>query len=371
MPKPRGSVPASVDFTVEGKSVVGAEQTVTATITGGKSDYAGDLVLRVEGSAVMGVVAQIPAGEKVVLTFSYIASQVGNNTLTLWTKSKKGKQIQGSKTVDISTLVVDNDGENNTGIIESNNGRTGNVKLEGRTLYKDGKWNTLCLPFNLTDEQMADSPLAGATVMELDVEGEEDGSYKTRLDSDGTLYLSFTKVSEITAGTPYIVKWDKDNEYDNAAPPTRDVNSPVFAGVTLSKDFNDYESKDGKVQFLGRYSARTYSAQERSVLLLGADNTLYYPQPDYTDTTDPKYSSIGACRAYFKMSSAAPIRAFRLNFSDQQGSEGSEAGIVTLSADYNGQKGGNERYYDLQGRQLSGKPARKGVYVSNGKLMRY
>ncbi len=38
------------------------------------------------------------------------------------------------------------------------------MTLADRTLYKDGAWNTICLPFDVT---IADSPLAGATVMKL------------------------------------------------------------------------------------------------------------------------------------------------------------------------------------------------------------
>lgn len=43
-----------------------------------------------------------------------------------------------------------------------------NVTLDGRTLYRDGDWNTLCLPFGMTSDQIASSPLAGATIKELD-----------------------------------------------------------------------------------------------------------------------------------------------------------------------------------------------------------
>ena len=74
------------------------------------------------------------------------------------------------------------------------------VTLADRTLYKDGAWNTLCLPFDV--DNFSDTPLEGATV-------------KTLASSDfnnGTLTLNFSDAvggdlqsPTIQAGKPYIV----------------------------------------------------------------------------------------------------------------------------------------------------------------------
>jgi len=352
VPIPANTTPASVTFAVSGESSTGSEQTVAATVTGGTGDYSGDLVLRVNGSAVMGQIAHIPAGEAVVLNYSYIPSYVGDNTITLWTHRSNGSQITGEGTVGINTLVIDNDGSKNTGLIEKNDESTTNVKLAGRTLYKDGDWNTLCLPFNVALEG---SPLEGATVMTLDVENKEsDGeTYKTRFESDGTLHLSFVSASTLTAGTPYIIKW---NAGDN-------ITEPVFTNVTLSKDLYNSVSNDGKVQFLGLYATKTYTVEDKSTLLLGGDNTLYYPQPDLTDTENPKYPSIGACRAYFALNGITAgdpvngIRAFTLNFGDTNGiKEIDDLTICNLRFDA-------DTWYTLDGRRLQGKPTTKGLYI--------
>lgn len=341
VPIPANTTPASVAFAVSGESATGAEQTVTATVTGGTGDYSGDIVLRVNGSAVMGQIAYIPAGESVTLNFSYIPSYVGDNTLTLWTHRSSGSQITGTETVSISTLVIDDDGSNNTGLIEKNDGRTTNVKLDGRTLYKDGDWNTLCLPFNLT---LTGSVLAGAEARTL----------STASLSDGVLTLNFGEpVDELTAGTPYIIKWSAGT----------DITDPVFSGVTLSKDFNDFESSDGKVQFLGCYAAQTYTAEDKNTLLLGADNTLYYPQPDLTDAENPQYPSIGACRAYFEVSDVATARSIVMNFGDA-------TGIVDVDADLKESGISNplqRDWYTLDGRLLQGKPTAKGLYIYGGR----
>ena len=81
-------------------------------------------------------------------------------------------------------------------------GEEHDVGLSGRTLYCDGSWNTLCLPFSVSD--LSGTPLAAATIMELDTETET-GVHRTGF-CDGTLYLNFKRANSIEAGRPYIVK---------------------------------------------------------------------------------------------------------------------------------------------------------------------
>ena len=73
-------------------------------------------------------------------------------------------------------------GSKNSDIIRGYNSRTVDVTLQDRTLYKDGDWNTLCLPFDVT---LAGSSLEGAEVMALD--GTNSGV------SNGTLNLNFDR----------------------------------------------------------------------------------------------------------------------------------------------------------------------------------
>ena len=60
------------------------------------------------------------------------------------------------------------------------------MTLSGRTLYKDGRWNTLCLPFDVT---ISGSPLDGDGV---DVRTLSSSEFNN---SDGTLTLDFTPAS--------------------------------------------------------------------------------------------------------------------------------------------------------------------------------
>ena len=90
--------------------------------------------------------------------------------------------------------------EHNSSIITNNNGQTWNVTFSGRTIYSDGDWNTLCLPFNMSESQIASSPLAGYTIKSLD-------GTQSNLDGNGKLTLRFNNATTIEAGRPYIVKW--------------------------------------------------------------------------------------------------------------------------------------------------------------------
>ena len=97
-------------------------------------------------------------------------------------------------------LTLADNREDNSTIIANNNGQTRNVTFSGRTIYSDGDWNTLCLPFDMSAEQIASSPLAGYTIKALD-------GTQSNLDSNGKLTLRFNTATTIEAGRPYIVKW--------------------------------------------------------------------------------------------------------------------------------------------------------------------
>jgi len=99
------TLPTSVSFSVSGTPTVGYEQTVIASVTGNSVDYYGNLILRVDGVAVMGKSVEIPAGKTVDVTFAYIPSEAGEDILTLWDSKSGGTQISGSNTI----IVVSSD----------------------------------------------------------------------------------------------------------------------------------------------------------------------------------------------------------------------------------------------------------------------
>ncbi len=133
----------------------------------------------------------------------------------------------------ITTLTLGNMTDNEADIATA--GATGdiyNVTLSGRTIYVDGDWNTLTLPFSLTAAEIAASPLAELTIKELN--GSTSG-----LDGDGKLTLNFTDATTIEAGKPYIARWKSDAEYDLLISNKADWDA--FADAVNGG--NDYEGK--------------------------------------------------------------------------------------------------------------------------------
>ena len=249
---------------------------------------------------------------------------------TVYVQSVKGNNTSEWSSINFTTRLYLYDDQDNNAVLTTYNGQTVNVTLQDRTLYKDGKWNTLCLPFNLVLEG---SPLAGADVRALD---------NANLTA-GTLTLNFTtnSITELVAGTPYIIKWASGDNIVN----------PVFNNVTIDKTDPKFTSTDGKVEFHGTYASNSFTKENRSILFLGSDNTLYWPQAG---------AHIGAQRAYFKLlDSSAPVRAFNLNFGDEA------TGIHEMAT-------GNSRktatgWYSLDGMRREGKPSVRGIYIHNGR----
>ena len=151
------------------------------------------------------------------------------------------------------------------------------VTFDGLTLYKDGTWNTLCLPFgidDITELNWNNEPiwpqLYDATLMELDVDGyynndgnlwpgniNYDGYHQTSLADDGTLYLNFKVATSIEAGKPYLIKWASGESVVN----------PTFSGVNIAgATTSNVTSGDGKVIFKGTYKAVTSSIEEISLV---------------------------------------------------------------------------------------------------------
>ena len=132
------------------------------------------------------------------------------------------------------------------------------------------------------------------------------------------------------------------------------VVNPLFQNVTVSAAApTPVESSDGAVRFVGSYSPVSLDANDKSVLYLGAANTLYYPNADMT---------LGSCRALFRLNGAsAQVRDINLNF-DEQGTQTkighTEITEITERAN---------AWYTINGVKLEGKPTQKGLYIYGNK----
>jgi hypothetical protein len=224
------------------------------------------------------------------------------------------------------------------------------VTLRGRTLYKDGSWNTICLPFDvdLTDEN---GLLYGADARKLNsasITGDEANGH--------TLHLTFgDAVTELKAGVPYIIKWP---EGDN-------ITDPVFTGKAISNtEPTTVTSQDGMVSFIGTYGTVSLAANDKSNIYFGSANKLFWPDQNVT---------IGAFRAYFKINENDAVNAKGItNMVIDFGENGEIAtGINEAAADSSlfTPHSSLSEWHTVDGIRLSGKPSKKGMYIHNGKTV--
>lgn len=165
------------------------------------------------------------------------------------------------------------------------------VDLKNRTLYKDGYWNTLTLPFSLSAEKLATTCLAGA-----DIRTFKSASWDA---TNHALTVNFSTSNEgkIEAGVPCIIRW---GEPDNA--PGGTIENPSFTNVTVDlwdqedldedenpEDADKYETESGGLRFQALIAPVLLSAQSKS-LLLGGENKFYKPS---------RSIYVYATRAYF------------------------------------------------------------------------
>ena len=255
---------------------------------------------------------------------------------------------QGRTLWPVTAISLSDNASNNTAVTKLNGVNSLNVTLSDRTLYKDGAWNTLCLPF---DVNTTSAPLSGDGVTAMVLDAANSGV------SGSTLTLNFDAApATIPAGTPFIIKWNNTGTT---------IEEPEFTGVTISNATNNANSSDGKVSFKGTNAPMAFTEENKSILFLSTANTLYYPKSG---------ASIKAQRAYFQLNGieagdpTSPVKEFRLNFN------GDEEATPLLSPEGDeveaSPRGGLEGViYDLSGRKVANGqwPTANGIYIKNGK----
>ncbi|MCR4808791.1 MAG: tyrosine-protein phosphatase [Prevotella sp.] len=226
-------------------------------------------------------------------------------------------------------LCLFDDSDNNEDIINKFNNTWCNITLKGRTFYQDGKWNTVCLPFDVT---LADSPLADATAKSLE----------NATITGTTVRLTFgDAVETLEAGTPYIIKWKDLGE--NAR-----IINPVFKNVYIDTTKRNF--RNDNVAFNGYYDA-FYIDESLSY------SNLYYMTANsiLIRTGEPRIMK--AFRAYFLFSEdALESREIVIDFGDSD-----STGLTTVGV--NDKDGA---WYTTAGVRIA-QPTQKGIYVKNGR----
>ena len=180
-------------------------------------------------------------------------------------------------------LLALKDDASNSALINTYNGQTTSVALMGRTLHRDGTWNSLCLPFTIKDINQ-NSPLKNATVKTLDE--------ATFDEATGTLTLKFSpnSIQKINAGWPYIVCWDGES---NAG--LEDLQSPVFKDVKIdNQEIWPLPAVNNTIaSFIGVYDPLVIAKSgDKQKLYIDADNTVCYPEMSF---------NINPFRAYIQL----------------------------------------------------------------------
>jgi hypothetical protein len=154
-----------------------------------------------------------------------------------------------------------------------------------RKLYKDGYYNTLCLPFDqsVADLAVETNPLYGFTIYEFD------GATKI---GEAQLDISVTVTDHIDAGVPYLLEWPtRTNEV---------LTSLEFKGVTITTDEGRTIGGPDEVQFVGNISTTGENGMEngnRNHLFIGANNELFWPNTS---------NGLKGFRAHFEVPASGP-----------------------------------------------------------------
>lgn len=218
--------------------------------------------------------------------------------------------------------------EDEANIVEASN--NANVTLK-RTLY-DGGWNTLCLPFSLTDAQ---TKAAFGSDVEL----------RTLASFDGNT-LTFVEAMGITAGVPCLIKVNK----------VPDNNTYTFTGVSVKaiKTDTDKYDMDESLTFVGIYApmdVATAFEKDGKAHFLGTGNKFYKAKAGTT---------MKAFRAFFLVPASTDTQALKAVI------DGTTTGIDDLNL---GIVKADGRVYNLNGQcvgySLEGLKA--GIYIQNGK----
>ena len=208
--------------------------------------------------------------------------------------------------------------------LTESNGKTIDVKLT-RTLTAN-VWNTICLPFDVTAEQIADVLKSAGNVKEFD---HEDASKQT---------IYFKDATTMTAGKPYLIK------------PTESATELVFKGVKIT----EYEPKNDvsgdNYAVYGTFGKHTMET-DGTELFLTTKGKFAVPAP----TTNV----MKGFRAYFfNVNGSTAGAALNLSFGEATGIDG-----VAADAEK------NVKVYNVNGQyvgtSLDALP--KGLYIVGGK----
>ena len=275
---PTGAV-ITLDADIEGALTQGYDQQVTATITGGDADYHGNVILRVNGTAVMGKVLDIPAGQTVEAHYAFTPTAAGDNVLTLHNARVNGTQIGSTTTVTIAesdaTDKIDNlaftatiDNQNAGGQLYGSALRaTITVSNPSTTNTYAGKLYCSLRKWTITTTDNGDGTITKSTVWE----SIDQTTYPLKVGKNATTTIHFA--NDALATTDESTRYSLRISYRNS-----DAEGNVVDGVHLGLDENGW----GALTVAGGY--RLGSADGTTTIHEAAD-TIDAGQACFVDIT--------------------------------------------------------------------------------------
>lgn len=230
-------------------------------------------------------------------------------------------KIDETETITLYETATDNTIEAKTGV---------NVTLK-RTMVK-GEWNTICLPFSVTEDKAKAAFGNDVKIVELDEYATVDHNV-----------LSFKASTGIAAATPYLIK------------PSTVADEYTFENVDITNKAAGYSTTANvDVAFKGIYNmvditkdvvgfGETYYAA-----FLGAGNKIYKAGTGMTK----------GFRAYFAIPKSASASALRVVI------DGTATSIKNIDSEI---VESNAPVYNLQGQRVDGNNLTPGIYVKAGK----
>ena len=178
------------------------------------------------------------------------------------------------------------DNTDNSAILSAKNGQTLDV-VTGRTIVRKGYYNTICLPFDLSAEEFAASPIASNDLWAF--------KYAKVDEATDELLFRIIQTDHIEAGVPYFIGFENNDE---------DIVNPFFENVTISATAGQEVGND-VAKLCGIIDQPVvFNKGDQTKLFLAAENTLYWWDGDHN-------SQLNNFRAYFKVATGgnnAPIR---------------------------------------------------------------
>ena len=194
-----------------------------------------------------------------------------------------------------TVVVLDEMDETAAFLTKLSEARTKSFALMRRTLYKDGYFNTICLPFDVPDIEA--SPLAGAEVYTFD------GGTVSGTTGNEQLNLSVSPLAgnRLSAGVPYLIQWANTGEV---------MTFLRFDGVEnwVAEGTSDapFDPGNENIKFHGLYPRKRipgYQTGEEAHynFFVDAENTLLWPDDKlYPD------SKMKGFRAYLYLDDGGP-----------------------------------------------------------------